>query len=133
MISILASTIVAITALYFAGFATACFLAPGAVERYLRGFARSGLAHYGELGVRVVVGASLINQAPTMLGSEVFRVIGWILVGTTMGLACLPWKWHRRIAERSVQRALQHLKLMGAAALTAGVALFVALFAGRPF
>lgn len=50
MISILASTIVAVTALYFASFATACFFAPSAVERFLGGFARSGLAHYGELG-----------------------------------------------------------------------------------
>lgn len=133
MISILASTIVAVTALYFASFATACFFAPSAVERFLGGFARSGLAHYGELGARFVIGASLISQAPTMLGSEVFRVIGWILLGTTVGLACIPWRWHRRIAERSVPRALQHLKLMGVAALGAGVALLVALFAGRPF
>jgi hypothetical protein len=132
MIGIFASTIIAATALYFAGFAIACFLTPRAVERFLQGFARSGPAHYSELGARFVIGASLISQAPMLLGSTVCRVIGWILVGTTFVLACIPWKWHRRIAERSVPRALQHLKLLGVAALTASVALFVALFAGRP-
>lgn len=127
MIPALTATIIATAALYLVGFGSASFLAPAAVGRFLLRFASSALAHYAELGVRVAVGAALIHRAPTMLGGEAFRVLGWILVGTTVALACLPWQMHRRIAERAVPRALAHLKLMGLAALAAGAALLVGM------
>lgn len=127
------STVIAITALYFMGFAAACFFAPSAVARFLTGFANSARAHYLELAIRLSVGTSLIVQSPDMLGPEVVRVIGWILVVTTVALACVPWHWHHRIAEQSVPKALRHLKLLGLAALAGGVTLFVALWGPRLF
>lgn len=132
MIGILTTSILTAAALYFVGLGVACFLAPSAVERFLLAFARSAPAHYGELGVRILVGASFVSRAPTMVGSELFRVIGWILVCTTLALACMPWTWHRRIAERSVPRALRHLKPIGAVALAAGLALLWAILAEAP-
>lgn len=131
--SFAASIVIAITALYFLSFAITCFLAPSAVTRFLNGFAGSARAHYAELGIRLSVGASLIVRAPDMLASEAIRALGWILVVTTVALACIPWNWHRRIAERSVPKALQHLKLLGIAASAAGIALLIALFGPRSF
>jgi mannose/fructose/N-acetylgalactosamine-specific phosphotransferase system component IIC len=121
---------VAATAFYFVAFGFACFLAPARVEKFLLGFATSAQAHYAELAVRMLVGWALILRAPWLRGAALFELLGWVLVVTTAVMACLPWKWHQRIAERAVPRALRHLQWMGAAALAAGAVLGVALAVG---
>lgn len=121
MASLLASVVVATTGLYFVGFALACWFAPAATGRFLHSFAASAQAHYLELSVRAVIGLAFVERSPSMAFSPAFRLAGWILFGTTLGLCCVPWSWHRRIAERSVPSAVQHLQLIGIAAIAAGL------------
>jgi hypothetical protein len=133
MPGILASILVAAAGIYFVCFGLGCFFAPERISRFLHGFASSAIKHYAELAVRLVVGGALIRCGPSMLLPTAFVVLGWVFVGTTAVLFCIPWSWHRRIAERSVPRAVRHLGAIGAVALAFGVGTIAALLGGPAF
>lgn len=42
-------------------------------------------------------------------------VFGWLLIGTTLAMAIVPWRTHRRFAETSVPQALRFLPMIGVA------------------
>jgi hypothetical protein len=82
------------------------------------------------MAIRLAVGAALLVHAARMPWPVLFAATGWLLVGTTVLLLAIPWRWHRRIAERSVPRALHYLPLIGFAAVAMGAGLLVAIAAG---
>ncbi|HET9031879.1 MAG TPA: hypothetical protein VFN25_03130 [Dokdonella sp.] len=88
----LACLIVMAAGLYLCALAAACLFAPAHARRFLLGFAQSRRVHFTELLVRIVVGGSLVTHAPRMLASEIFVVIGWILLATSPLLLVLPWR-----------------------------------------
>lgn len=100
---------------------------PARVTAYLGGFAETLQAHLLELSIRIVVGVSLIGTAPGMHLPSAFRALGWVLVGTSLLLLILPWRWHRRFARWSVPQATASLPLFGAASVLAGAVLLWAL------
>jgi hypothetical protein len=54
-------------------------------------------------------------------------IFGWVLVGTTLILAFVPWQLHHRFAEWSVPMATRRLPLLGIASIVGGVLLLAAL------
>lgn len=102
-------TIIALTAAAFFAFALLAFSAPRVAAVFLRGFASSARAHYLELLVRLVVGASLVMHAPSMKWPEVFAGFGWLIVVTTVGLLFVPWQWHRSFAARVIPTVIRFL------------------------
>ena len=101
--------------------------APARARRFLLGFASSPVLHYAELAIRCVVGAGFVHRAPNMRFPLVFTVAGSVLLLTTAGLVLVPWRWHRRFAERSVPAALRFLPLLGVASLLLGGLVFLGL------
>ncbi len=120
MLSSLAALVVALAGFYFLALGVLAFTAPARVSGFLMGFASSASTHYLELVVRVIVGAAFILTAPVVPLSVVFACFGWVLVGTTAVLFLVPWKVHRRFAERAVPEALRYLPLVGVASLVLG-------------
>jgi uncharacterized protein YjeT (DUF2065 family) len=59
---------------------------------------------------------------------ELFRVFGWVIVITTVGLLLIPWQWHQKFATRVMPPVYRHIRwfALGAAALGAFVLYSVA-------
>ena len=104
---------------------------PERTKRFLESFASSLRVHVIELAVRVVIGAALVVSAPRLPRSAVFAVLGWVLVGTTLVLALIPWRYHHRFARWSVPQATRHMPLLGVASVLAGLGLLSALLPSR--
>jgi hypothetical protein len=49
---------------------------------------------------------------------------------TMAGLFAVPWRWHRRFAQRAVPQALRYLELAGVASLLFGVLVLAAVVRG---
>ncbi len=116
----LAMGLVLAAGLYLVGLGVAALAKPATASRFLSAFASSAPLHYLELGLRIVVGLAFVRQAPGMPATLAFLVMGWVLVLTSAGLALVPWRWHRRFAERAVPQALRYLPVLGIASLGFG-------------
>lgn len=127
MMSAVAVAVVAAAGVFLAILGVAALVRPRWVARFLLGFAASGARHGLELACRVAVGAALIRAAPGMAGAAVIAAAGWILLGTTAVLLCVPWRVHRAFAQRTVPRALAFLPAIGVASIAAGAGLLWAL------
>lgn len=126
MIGILAKLVVIAAALYLAGLGVAMLARPASASRFLMGHASSAPLHYLEVCARIGVGLAFLQNAPEMLLPGLFRILGWVLVGTSAMLLLVPWHWHRRVAERSVPQALRFTPLLGVVSFLMGTAVLLA-------
>lgn len=122
--------IVLAIAAYLLGLAAAALFYPEKARTFLGTFASSARAHYLEQAVRLVAAAGFLAYAPHMAFSHAFRVLGWILVGTTAMLLAVPWRWHQRFANWAVPVATRHLTLYGLGSLALGCFVIAAVVAG---
>ena len=53
-------------------------------ERFLRAFASSARSHYTEQGLRLLVGAALVNSASAMRYPGLFTLFGWLIVRSAL-------------------------------------------------
>jgi hypothetical protein len=100
------------------------------IASFLMGFASSPALHYLELAIRMLVGGSLVTYAPFTCHAWVFRGAGWIVIGTTVVLLCVPWQLHRRFAQWSVPQALQYRSLIGLCSVLGGLAALLSVACG---
>jgi hypothetical protein len=128
--SLLPAVVVVAVGVHLLGLGVTALLAPSRAAGYLLAFAGTRRLHALELLARLLAGAGLVLHAPHMRFAAVFGAFGWVLVGTTVALALLPWRWHRRFARRSVPAALGFLPLIGAASVLGGGFLLWAVAAG---
>jgi hypothetical protein len=120
MITALAGTLVLLAGLYLVALGVVSAGFPSGATRFLGAFAGSLSLHLVELAVRFTVGASLLIYSPYMRFPEMYKVFGWVMIGTTLVLLLIPWRWHRRFAGWSVPLATRRLGLFAAASLAAG-------------
>lgn len=130
MIDILATTTIVATALYFVALGAVALAVPENATRFLQHFASSARAHYVELTVRLAIGVAFLLRASALPLPQVFTVFGGCLVITTACLFAVPWRWHRRFAERTVPRVTRHLRLFAVACLLLGSLVLAATLAG---
>lgn len=128
MIAFVAFAIVIAAGVFLVTLGAASLLTPSKASEFLLGFAGSPSKHYAELAVRFLVGGAFLLHAPQMLYPHVFSVAGWILLATTAGLLLIPWRWHRRFAQRAVPEALRFLPLLGISSAILGGLVLVAAF-----
>ncbi|MFN2238739.1 MAG: hypothetical protein ABR524_05050 [Thermoanaerobaculia bacterium] len=124
----MALAIVVAAGVFLVTLGAAFLLTPSKASGFLLGFAGSPSKHYAELAVRFLVGGAFLLHAPHMLFPHVFSVAGWILLATTAGLLLVPWRWHRRFAQRAVPEALRFLPLLGISSAALGGLVLVAAF-----
>ena len=112
----IAGSVVVAFGLWLIGLAAFILVAPAPARagRFLMGFASSARAHYAEQGLRLIVGTAIAIFAPMMMFPALFRVFGWLIVLSALGLLLLPWRWHRRFARwvrgHSSERTKLHAK-----------------------
>jgi len=130
VIEFAALALVAGAGLFLVGLGGAALLAPSRASGFLLAFAGSPAKHYAELTVRLVVGGAFVLAAPHAAFSAGFSLFGCVLLGTTAALLLVPWRWHRRFAQRAVPQALRFLPLVGAASLVLGALVLWAVWRG---
>lgn len=121
IVSLLSGIVVVGFCLFLIGLAVVIATTPSLAERFLRSFASSARAHYTEQGLRVLVGAALVNFASSMWYPELFRLFGWLIVVTSVGLLLIPWRWHHKLGTWVMPLVIRHMRLfaLGASALGA--------------
>jgi hypothetical protein len=120
--------VVLASGVYLLALGVASIIAPESTKRFLGGFANSARTHFTELFARLVGGTAFIATASQMRFSTAWSVFGWILIGTTVVLLFVPWKWHRRFASWSVPLATRRMTLFALAPLAGGVVVLYSLF-----
>ena len=129
MIASLALILILSTAIYLLALAMAALFSPARASAFLRGFAASASLHYLELLVRIAIGAAFLLHAPQSLYPAAFALFGWLLIGTSAGLALVPWRWHQRFSQWSVPQALRYLNTIAVASLALGAFILYAALA----
>ena len=130
MLEVAATVVVWAACVYLVALGALLLVSPAHGRRFLAGFAQTVLAHYLELGVRMLIGAAFIVHAPRMAAATPFVVLGWVLIGTSLALALMPWRWHARIAQRSVAMATRFTLPLGLASIAMGAGLAFAVLSG---
>ena len=125
MINSLAHITVVLAGCYLLALAAVALLRPAYASRFLLGFVASAYLHYFELLLRVAVGLAFVVHASRMMFGEIFTLFGWLLIGTTAVLFCMPWRWHRRFAQWGVPYAVRYLPFVAIGSLAMGVAILV--------
>ncbi|HWT16042.1 MAG TPA: hypothetical protein VN581_09685 [Patescibacteria group bacterium] len=126
----LSATLAWTTAAYLLALGVLLLISPARGRRFLAGFAQTASAHAVELGLRILIGAAFILHAPRMAAGSLFVVLGWVLIGSSLVLACMPWRWHARIAQRTVPMATRFTVPLGLASIVLGIGLGFALLSG---
>lgn len=112
--------VVALTGLYLVGLGVSTISAPAVATRFLLGFAGTARTHLLEMGVRMVVGIAFIVSAPRLPRPDLVAASGWVLCSSTAVLVLVPWRWHRRFAERFVPPVTRHIRIFGLASFGLG-------------
>ena len=126
---LLSGLVVVTFALFLIGLAATIYARPSLAERFLNAFARSAGAHYVEQAVRLVVGGALVVFSPEMVRPDAFRIFGWVIVVTTVGLLCIPWQWHHRFARWVIPPVIRYVRLYGVGAAVLGALLLYGVLA----
>lgn len=126
----IAETVIILFSLLLIGLGLLSFARPAGARRFFGAFASSGPIHYAEQAARLLLGIALVAHASSMWQSGFFRILGWLIVATSVGLCLMPWRWHRRFAEQVVPPVLRHLTLYALALITFAVLLLFGVFRG---
>jgi hypothetical protein len=127
MISAVGIAIVVASALYLLTLGCGALIRPEIAKRFLGGFATTPRLHFSELALRVLTGSALVLSAPRMAFHPGMAIFGWILIVTSLALALVPWRIHRRFAAWAVPQATRHMRLLGVASISGGIVLLAAL------
>jgi hypothetical protein len=119
-VRLLSGIVVAGFCLFLIGLAVVIAAKPSLAERFLRSFASSARAHYTEQGLRLLVGAAVVNFASSMWYPELFTVFGWLIVVTAVGLLLTPWQWHHKYGTWVMPLVIRHLRLFALGAFALG-------------
>ncbi len=126
---LVATGVVVAFGLALIAFTGVAFGRPAIANSFLMRFASSARAHYTEQIVRIVVGAALVVGSPAMWQPNLFRLIGWAIVISSVALICTPWQWHDRLGVRLRPMLTRYLRLYAAGTLAFGVLLLYGVFA----
>lgn len=119
-LAVAAKVIVCAAGVYMVALGVASLVRPEVARRYLLRFASTATAHFVEMAVRVVVGASFMVHAQRLQDGRALGVVGVVLVLSSVVLLVLPWRWHQRFAQRTVPAATRYLPLIGIASIVLG-------------
>ena len=123
--------VVVTAALYLLALGSGALIRPELTKRFLGGFATTRRIHFTELALRVVTGAAFVSSAPRMAFGPAIALFGWMLVVTSLALAIVPWRLHKRFAAWAVPQATQRMPLIGIASIVGGGVILAALLLPR--
>lgn len=129
-VTILAAVTVLLAGLWLVGLAVVTFVKPEAVKAFFSRFASSAFTHFLEMLARLVVGIAFVIYAPQMKFAIVFAAFGWLLIVTTVVLMFVPWKLHKKFADRSLPMMYQWLTVFGVISFLGGAFIVFSFYFG---
>jgi hypothetical protein len=126
----LASVIVVIAGIWLIGLATVAVARPDRVREFFGKFASSPFSHFLEMFLRLIVGVAFVIYAAQMKFHFVFTIFGWMLIATTGVLVFVPWRLHRRFADRSLPLMTDRMMLFGLVSFLGGLFILFSFFSG---
>ena len=120
IVNLLSGVVVVGFCLFLIGLAALIATTRLVAERFLRSFASSARAHYTEQGLRLLVGAAVVNFASSMRYPDLFRPFGWLIVVSAAGLLLIPWQWHHKFGTWVMPPVIRHMKLFALGAFVLG-------------
>lgn len=127
MLSTFAAIFLGVFATFLFVLAVLVVVRPTVMERFFLGFASTAKIHFTEQSVRLAIGIALVLRAPEMAMSVVFQWIGWTIVGTTVALVLLPWRWHHAFAQVVLPMVVRFMKFYALGLFLFGVFLLYGL------
>jgi hypothetical protein len=118
--------------IFLIGLAGVVFVKAELAERFFKSFASSARAHYIEQAFRLLIGSSIVVFSPAMWHADLFRLVGWVIVVTTVGLLLMPWRWHHRFGEWAIPLVLHYMRLYAVGLLAFGAFLLYGVFYAGP-
>ena len=128
--SLLAGIVVVGFGIFLIGLAGVVFVKPALAEGFFKSFASSARAHYLEQAFRLLIGTSILVFSPAMWHADLFRLVGWVIVATTVGLLLMSWRWHHRFGEWASPLVLRYMRLYAVGLFAFGAFLLHGVFAG---
>jgi hypothetical protein len=130
VVRLLAGIVVGGFGIFLIGLAGVVFVKPACAERFFKSFASSARAHYTEQAVRLLIGASIVAYSPVMWQANLFQLVGWVIVVTTVGLLFTPWRWHHRFGQWAIPLVLRNMRLYAMGLFAFGAFLLYGVYAG---
>ena len=128
--SLVAAVVVVAFGLLLIAFTGMTFAKPAIAEQFLMRFASSARTHYIEQAFRLLIGGALVVLSPAMWHPNVFWLVGWAIVVSSIALMCVPWQWHHEFGERVRPILFRHLRLYAVGSFAFGTLLLYGVFAG---
>ena len=63
-----------------------------------------------------------------MWQTDVFWLIGWAIVVSSVGLMLVPWQWHHRFGKKVLPVLIQHMRLYAIGMFAFGAVILYAVF-----
>ncbi len=130
--SLLAAIVVTAFGLALIAFTGVVFVKPALAERFVASFASSARAHHVEMGLRLLAGGALIVRAPAMWQTNLFRLIGWTIVISSVALLVMPWQWHNSFGKRVLPVLIRWMKVYAFGTFAFGCLLLYGVFMRGP-
>lgn len=124
----LSAVTVVLAASWLIGLAVAAIIKPQFVKDFFDKFASSAFTHCFEMFLRLVFGAAFVIYGPQMRFPFVFTAFGWLLIGTTAVLMFVPWKLHRKFADKSLPMVTDRMPLFAVISLLGGAFILYSFF-----
>jgi uncharacterized protein YjeT (DUF2065 family) len=125
----LSGLVLVASGVFFIWLAALVFAKPAVAERFFMSFASSVRTHFVEQILRVLFGGSLVIYSTAMWKTDVFRLVGWAIVVSSVGLMLIPWQWHHRLGKKLLPVLIQHMRLYAIGSFAFGSVILYAVFA----
>jgi hypothetical protein len=99
----LAKWTVVLFGVFFIATGVLMLFAPAKARQILRKAGSTNMINYTEITVRMIPAAGLIGYADYSRFPEVFSVVGWFILGTSVVLYFVPRKWHHSYSLKSAE------------------------------
>ncbi|WP_436355558.1 hypothetical protein [Brevundimonas sp. CEF1] len=124
MITTISQGIVLLTGVWLIGISLMMLAAPRRALRALSAMGGSNAVHFGELGLRLLVGIAFVPAAAMSKAPMAISVIGWFLAASAVALMILPRRWHSAYSTYWAGRIpVLAVRLMAPLSVIAGIVL----------
>lgn len=103
--------------------------APQKAREILKKAGSTNLINYTEITVRMIPALGLIGYADFSRFPQVFSVVGWFILGTSVVLYFVPRKWHHSYSLKSAEILKPlYFRLISPFSMLIGLAILYAVF-----
>jgi hypothetical protein len=97
---LIAKYIVILFGMFLIGVGLFMLISPARARKYLRKAGSTNLINYAEITIRMIPAAALVISAEVSRFPEIFRLLGWFMITTSIVLYFVPRRIHHNYALR---------------------------------